>query len=61
MDLVASDIGICEDCIWQGCYVEVVDMAGVAEETDMYTDVVAVDTMDNVASYPGSSTRLWIM
>ena len=31
------------------CYtLKVVDMAGVAEESDMYTDIVVVDTMDNV-------------
>ena len=31
------------------CYtLEVVDMAGVAEETDMYTDIVGVGTTDNV-------------
>ena len=31
------------------CYtLEVVDMVGVAEESDMYTDIVAVSTMDNV-------------
>ena len=38
MDLEASDRVVM-------CYtLEVVDMAGVAEESDMYTDIVVVDT-----------------
>ena len=42
MDLEASDRVVM-------CYtLEVVDMAGVAEESDMYTDIVVVDTTDNV-------------
>ena len=42
MDLDTSDRVV------MGYTLEVVDMAGVAEETDIYTYIVVVDTMDNV-------------
>ena len=40
MDLDTSDR------VAMGYTLEVVDMAGVAEETDMYTDIVGVGTTD---------------